>query len=432
MTRTKVVAAVVSIAALGMLLVSADASAASDAAARPGPLDVTGDIDGAPFRIIVPASWNGKLIVFAHGYDDKADHPGEVEVRGFFQRGTESTRAALLAQGWAIAGTAYKDNGWIVKDALDDLVALSSHFKDAVARPERTYLWGFSLGGLAALELAERNGGTSDGTIAACATGAGATGFADWLLATMLAYDATFGEPASWGTPGDARDDIDFETEVLPVLLGQLFDPASFGRFEFIRLVAGTPGRGLTPPLPLGLFPAWAFVSFFGATEGAAEAERRAGGPFMQNLTHAYSLTAAEEAYLASLGVDAGPLLAAMNGRRTITAWQPARNYAEHYAEFSGRIKRPVLTLHSRIDWEVPVSHQSAYREAVASAGRSDLLVQAFTTGVGHCSFSTAQNLAALRALDEWVESGDPPTPAAFPAGLGFDPSFVPPPWLQP
>jgi hypothetical protein len=27
---------------------------------QPGPLDLTGEINGAPFRIIVPATWNGK------------------------------------------------------------------------------------------------------------------------------------------------------------------------------------------------------------------------------------------------------------------------------------------------------------------------------------------------------------------------------------
>lgn len=423
--------------ALGMLatLLALGTSASSLAAAastQVGPLDVTGEIDGAPFRITVPSNWNGKLIVFAHGYDDKADHPGEVNVRGFYQRGTETTRAALLDQGWALAGTAYKDNGWVVKDGLEDVVALVSHFKDEIAKPERTYLWGFSMGSVVTLDLAERNGGAFDGYLAACAVGAGAPRLGDMSLATMLAYDVAFGEPGSWGTPGDARDDIDFETEVLPVLAGQLFNPLDFGKFEFIRLVAGIPGRGLTPPLPPGLFPSWAFPSFFGATEGAAEAERRAGGPYMQNLTHTYSLTSAEEAYLASLGVDAGPLLAAMNARRTISPSPSARNYARHYAEYSGMIKKPVVTLHTKIDWETPVSHESAYRETVDAAARGDLLVQAFTTGVGHCNFSPAQNVAAVSALDAWVESGARPTAAAFPASLGFDQSFVPPPWLQP
>jgi hypothetical protein len=409
---------------------SGTATPTSRSLAQPGPLDVSGEIAGAPFRIVVPATWNGKLIVFAHGYDDKADHPGEVDVRGPFQGGTGTTRAMLLDQGWAVAGTAYKDNGWVVKDALDDLVALASHFKDTIANPERTYLWGFSMGSVPTLRLAETNGGAFDGYLAACSIGAGTPRGVDWLLSLMLAYDVAFGEPASWGTPGDVRDDLDFEAEVLPVLLPQIFNPASFGKLEFIRLVAGTPGRGLA--LPASQFPGWIFDDFFFATEAAAELERRAGGPFMQNLTHTYTLTPAEKAYLASLGVAGDPLLAAMNARRTITASPPARNYVEHYADYTGRLKGPVITLHTEIDRLVPVSHESAYAETVAEAERSDLLFQAYTAAAGHCIFSASQNVAAVTALDEWVESGDRPTEADFPSSLGFDHAFVPPPWLQP
>jgi hypothetical protein len=47
------------------------------------------------------------------------------------------------------------------------------------------------------------------------------------------------------------------------------------------------------------------FDDFFFATKAVPELERRAGGPVMPNLTHSYSLTPAEQAYLASLGVDA-------------------------------------------------------------------------------------------------------------------------------
>ncbi len=424
--------AVLAGACAALVVFAGTAAPSRSALVQPGPLNLRGEIEGAPFRIIVPASWNGKLLVLAHGYNDKADHPGEVDERGAFPRQLIESFPTLLGQGWALAGTAYKDNGWAVKDALEDVVALTSYFKNTIANPERTYLWGFSMGSVVALESAERNGGAFDGYIAACSIGAGAPRWADFLLATMLAYDVTFGEPVSWGRPGDVRDDIDFESEVLPLLVGQLFNPLDFGKFEFIRLVAGTPGRGLTPPLPPGLFPGWAFVTFGGATEGAAEAERRAGGPFMQNLTHTYTLSPAEQAYLASLGVDAGPLLAAMNGRRTISASPQARNYAEHYAEYSGMIKKPVLTLHTEIDKEIPVSHESAYRETVARAGRENLLFQAYTTGIGHCNFSTDQNVAALAALDGWVESGARPTAADFLASLGFNQSFVPPPWLQP
>jgi pimeloyl-ACP methyl ester carboxylesterase len=336
----------------------------------------------------------------------------------------------LLDQGWALAGTAYKDNGWVVKDGLDDVVALTSHFKDTIANPVRTYLWGFSLGSVVTLELAERNAGAFDGYLAACSIGAGTPRGADWLLSLMLAYDVAFGEPASWGSPGDVRDDLDFESEVVPVLLPQIFNPASFGRFEFVRLVAGTPGRGLA--LPPSQFPGWIFDDFYFATEATAELERRAGGPLMQNLTHTYTLTQTETEYLASLGLDAEPLVAAMNARRTIAASPSARNYLRQYAAFSGLIKKPVLTLHTEIDRLVPVSHESAYAETVAGAGRSKLLFQAYTTGVGHCNFTDAQRVAAVTELDGWVESGVRPTAADFPTNLGFDQSFVPPPWLQP
>jgi hypothetical protein len=42
------------------------------------------------------------------------------------------------------------------------------------------------------------------------------------------------------------------------------------------------------------------------------------------------------------------------------------------------------------------------------------------------------QNVAALTAIDRWVSSGARPTAGEFPASLGFDQYFVPPPWLQP
>jgi dienelactone hydrolase len=419
--------ALLPLAALVAAVLAAGAASASPAAT--GPLDLTGEINGAPFRIILPDGWNEKLIVFAHGYRDKADHPGEVDNRAPLDAGLAQV---FLAQGWGVAGTAYKDNGWAVKEALDDLVALTSFFKDNVAKPQHTYLLGFSMGSVPTYKLAERNGGAFDGYIPACAVGAGTPRAADGLLAMMLAYDAVFGEPASWGTPGHVREDIDFETEVLPVLIGQLVNPLNFPKFEFIRLVAGIPGQGLIPPPPPAFYPGWVPQDFFFATEAGGELERRAGGPVVQNLTHTYSLTAAEKTYLATLGVNADPLLATMNGQRTISAPPSSRNYVEHYAAFDGTIKKPVLTLHTRIDPLVPVSHESAYQETVAAAGDSDLLFQAYTSGVGHCAFSPTQLVTTVNALDSWVTSGDRPTDADFPAAQGFLPGFVPPPWLQP
>jgi pimeloyl-ACP methyl ester carboxylesterase len=399
--------------------------------AQPGPLDVSGEINGAPYRIVVPAVWNGTLLLFQRGYTDLADHPGEVDNRNPTITTSAAVRDALLAQGYALSGSARKVNGWDVEDGLDDVVALVSHFRENVAKPTRTLLLGFSLGGLIALETAERNGGAFDGYLAVCPVSAGTTRILDHFLALRLAYDVTFGMPSSWGTPGDVRDDLDFETEVSPILAAQASEPANLGRFEFLRLVTGIPGSGLTPPP--GSYPNRLIGQpFYFATEAEAELERRAGGPVAQNLNHTYNLTEAEKAYLASLGVDADPLLEAMNARRDIAAPAGPRNYVRHFADFSGFIKHPVLTVHARMDQILPVASESAYRNTIAAAGRDDRLFQAYTTGTQHCGVNDAQQLAAIQVLDDWVKTGTRPEPSAFPAAAGFIPGFEPPAWLQP
>src|SRR4030095_14739184 len=129
------------------------------------------------------------------------------------------------------------------------------------------------------------------------------------------------------------RNDIDFDTEVLAKLAPELSNIANFPKFEFLRLVAGTPGRGITPPPPPAFYPGWALPVFFFLTEARAELQRRAGGPFVQNLDQNYGLTNDEKAYLASIGLPSPVVdawLAQMNARRNIQASPAARNYVAH------------------------------------------------------------------------------------------------------
>ena len=414
MIRTLFVAAV---AALGLAVPAATAA----------PTTLTGELDGAPYRIVVPENWNGTLVVHAHGYRDLADHPGEIDDRSAPAAPSAALEPALLAQGYALAGSAYKTNGWAVQDGIADTKALVSYFRDAVGKPNRTLLWGFSMGSVATLALAEQTAGHFDGYIAACAVGAGTPRAWDGAVATSLAYKAAFGWSDAWGSVGDVRDDLDFDTEVLPKMIPEVSNPLNFGKFEFIRLVTGAAPRAFPSPA----YPSWIITNMFFGTEGRAELERRAGGPVGQNLTHLYSLSAADRAYLAVFGVDSDALLAQMNAGRTIAADTSARNYVEHWADYSGKLKKPLLTLHTQTDSLVPTSHEAAYASTVAAAGRSDLLAQTFTSGIGHCNFTGPQLLTALGALDSWVATGTKPTAASFPAALGFLPGFVAPPWPQ-
>ena len=402
-------------------------------AAKAAPLDLSGELHGAPFRIRVPEVWNGTLLIFAHGYRDKADHPGEVDNRNADVAPNAALEAPLLAQGFALAGSAYKDNGWAVGDAILDTKDLALYFQANVAKPQRTIIIAASLGTFVAYKSMEQFNGIFDGALCLCSVGAGATRLWDSGVPVYLAYDVIFGIPPSWGTVGEVRNDIDFDTEVLAKLAPELSNIANFPKFEFIRLVAKNPGRGITPPPPPAFFPGWAITDFFFITEARAELQRRAGGPIVQNLDHEYTLTAAEKAYLAGLGlptpvVDAW--LAQMNARRNIEAKPSARNYVRNNTDFNGKIKNPVLSVHTVIDPLLVVANESAYAELNASVGREELLFQTFVPGgIGHCAFTGPQVLTSIGAIDLWVRTGVRPTAAQFPPALGFNSAFVPPPF---
>src|SRR5688572_688753 len=405
--------------------------------ARPqvGPIELSGELHGAPYRISVPANWNGTLLVFAHGYRDKADHPGEVDNRNADLAPSAALVAPLLAQGYALAGSAFRDNGWAIEGGMQDMKDLTVFFRANVAKPDRTILWAASLGTIIGFKSMEQFGGIYDGALCLCGVGAGSTRIWDNGLALYLAYDVVFGVPSPWGTVGEVRNDLDFDTEVLAKLVPELSNLANFPKFEFVRLVGGTPGRGIVPPPPPGFYPGWALTDFFFLTEARAELQRRAGGPYVQNLDQNYSLTPSEKAYLSSIGLPVAVVegwLAQMNARRNIQADPSARNYVKNNTDYNGKIRNPLLTMHTIVDPLVVVGNEEAYAELNAASGKEELLFQTYTTGVGHCNFTGPQLLTAVSAIDLWVRTGVRPTAAFFPAALGFNPTFVPPPLPQP
>lgn len=386
-----------------------------------GATTYSGNLNGSNYTIEVPPNWNGTLVVLAHGYRDKADHPGEVDDTS---SGDPALRAGLASFGYAVADTSYRSNGWAVKEMIADVVDLREHFEETVGTPTRALLAGFSLGSFPTAVRAERGG--FDGYLPMCGVLAGAPRAWDGAGAHLLAYRTAFGSmPAAWGTPADGDDDVDAETEVFPTLIGNLTGPGGFGKFEFARIVTGVP---LSPTY----YPNGLFTNMFFQTEARGELERRAGGPVTQNLDHTYWISPGDRLYLAAAGVTSTQVdswLATMNTTR-FSAPNASRNYVQHYADFSGKIKEPVLTMHTVVDTLVPVNHEAAYAETVSDAGRSELLRQWYTSGTTHCGFTFQQILSAVQGLDSWVATGV--APSGPPPVPGFVPGYTPPAWPQP
>lgn len=242
------------------------------------------------------------------------------------------------------------------------------------------------------------------------------------------------------GTIENVRDDLNFDTEVVPVLIPQIFDlhpiygfpiglnMANFGKWEFIRNFANLPIDGYYG----GIIPDnfWLMATMFFATGARAEIETRFGGVVVQNENHVYTMAAPLKGYIASLGIDADTILQAMNDRPKITADKKARKAISNISDFTGRIRIPLMTLQTQGDGLTVPANTTVLEQTVTSAGRSDLLLQVFTNGNKHVGFTPDQVLKALSEMEAWLDTQNKPAITNFTTALGFIPDFVSPPWL--
>ena len=363
----------------------------------PLPAELNGTLNGSEYKIRVPGNWNGTLVVYCH-----AAVSGALQVApATFPQASPTLEEQLLQRGYALAGSFYPDSE---KEAPLRTLALTNFFNGHVGQPRRTIVWGLSIGGTAALELIEGHHAIYDAAIAVSSLAGGGPLDADASLRCAVAYAAAFGWPSDWWGPiEDLRDDI-YGNE--GALMGPVFrwaDAGNLAQWEFIRLIMKLPSAAWWDVDPLIGFQGY----FLAAWKGIAfrsRAEQLYGGPVAQNVGAFYSLSASDKAYLLTLGLNADNLLAWMNAHANITARNSARQHLAHYGNPTGNLRRPVVTMHAILDPDISVSHEAVYRAKAEATGSAGLLVQAFANA-WHASFSADQYLAALAAIEHWLDT---------------------------
>src|SRR5690349_20371620 len=117
--------------------------------------------NGATWIADVPANWNGTLLLYSHGYNPTPVNPP-------VNSPDPATAEALLARGYALAGSSYSRPGWVAdtaaQDGLDTLQAVSG----ITGKPRRAIALGTSFGGMVTGQLAERGGRRLVGAVATC------------------------------------------------------------------------------------------------------------------------------------------------------------------------------------------------------------------------------------------------------------------------
>ncbi len=138
--------------------------------------------DGAHYLIEVPSNWNGTLVLYSHGYV----FPGQPNPA--LDAGDPLTEAALLNQGYALAGSAYSTAGWALQQAFQDQIALLNFFDATCGQPLRTIAWGHSLGGIITAGLVQLNPGRFNGALPMCGVLAGGVGTWNQALDGAFAF----------------------------------------------------------------------------------------------------------------------------------------------------------------------------------------------------------------------------------------------------
>jgi pimeloyl-ACP methyl ester carboxylesterase len=331
---------------------------------------------GALYQICFPSSWNGDLVLYAHGHVP-ADRPLALPSD---QIGGQSLAATINGLGYAYGTTSYRRNGLLGPEGVEDLVELEATVR-RLYRPDpgRTVLVGVSEGGMVAGLAAERHADVFDGALSACGPVGSLQEQLNYFGDFRVVFDYLF--PAV--LPGSA---IDVPPDVMErweqiyapaVVLALALNPVAAR--ELIRITGAPVERDDA----IGIATTAVGILRYNVI-GTADARERLGGQPFDNTRRVYGGSADDAALNAGVArftADAAALAAVGE------------------FETTGDLEVPVVTLHTTGDPIVPYEQQALYAEKVSSAGSTALVDQIEVGRYGHCSFEAAEVLGAFSNL---------------------------------
>ena len=134
------------------------------------------DGNKSKYEIIMPAKFNGTLMVYSHGIRYNVNLPAipVVSPKGSLVNyaaevaPSEEVAAALLAQGFALAGAGVQTQGWNLEEGVESALQVLTIARDKYSKINKVVTWGNSLGGLTSQALAEQYSGAVDAALPMC------------------------------------------------------------------------------------------------------------------------------------------------------------------------------------------------------------------------------------------------------------------------
>jgi pimeloyl-ACP methyl ester carboxylesterase len=362
--------------------IAACCAAAGASTTAPAPasaaVHATGTLDGASWRIDIPARWNHRLVVFFHGTTDApVVFSPEAAPSPMFE--------SILARGYAVIQSGYSEGGWAIENGSRDTERLRRYFMSHYGAPRQTLLMGMSMGGTLIALTTEKQPDVYAGALSLC----GAVQPSDALLergfALRAAFDFYF--PGALGplvpVPRDYRPDDRTVAKIRAAL-----DSSPQATRALLRWYGAADARNLA-----------AIVA--SVTDDTRNLQRRLHGNPFDNADLIY--------------VGSGDDYALNDGVRRYTADPRAAAWLSRWYTPDGRLLHPLLELHDVRDPLVPANGVYQYALIVARAGHAANFVQQFVDHEGHCVFTPPQVGRAFGELVEWVDSGRRPRPGKLP-----------------
>jgi pimeloyl-ACP methyl ester carboxylesterase len=418
----------------------------------------TGQMTGAAYEIQMPKKWNGTLLIYNHGYRTAEPAPPDFAPvdHSAVPAGGAEVAAKLLDEGYALAASAFKTNGWDVLDAVAADEALHTFFVDKVGKPDRVYVWGDSLGGLITETLAEKHPEWVSGVAPLCGVLGGTNLNLDIALDVAYAVK-TLIDPELKLTGFASNDEAnanwqgaykaitaagaDVKNGVPKILMvaAMVDAPAQTKTYDGSTIESGIRARAESILTALGY-----------GTFGRYEIEQRVGGNPSTNSDADYTtrLSDSERSLIETVSPGSSDkLLTALQDGTRVQADPAARAKADKLGNPTGNINDPTITMHTAADPLVLAQNETVFTSRVtASKTRTADLVQLYTIppttyspdtgapyGAGHCNFTNEQRLGVIKLLDDWVHDGVVPgansVAAAFPGDASVSTAFNPGPW---
>ncbi len=335
-----------------------------------------GELNGAAFRIDVPETWNGSLVIYCHGYSPTPGH---------FKAGApDPVEAVFLSAGFAVAQSGYAAGGWAIQQAEVDTLSLKRYFQTRYAAPRQTFVTGHSMGGFLTMLLMERYPSDFTAGMPLCGPLEPALqllhrAFDDQIIFNYYLPGVL---PPAHDVPPDYQPGPQLTAEVERRILADPRARAALERHSGLR-VKDIAGQATF----------WTYI--------LKEIYQRAGGNPFDNRSTIYWNTGEDNALNAAV-----PRFAAD---------PKAVAYLRTYYTPTGKLEHPMLAIHTTYDQLVNPNIPNSYADRAAEAGAASLFVQQFVPHDGHCAILPAEIAAGFIELRAWVDSDKKPAGGAVP-----------------